>query len=78
MSKSAIHLWVIWGYNYPEPKSWIYEIWGDNCLGNHLLGKFNYYYEIYGCYAVMNKFWAELDGENRRLLEEYVLTNYKG
>lgn len=75
--RSAIYLWVYWGYNYSDPKQWIYEIW-SGCLADHLYGKFMYYYNQYGAYAVMNKFWVELDGDNRAKLEEYVLSNFKG
>ena len=76
-TKTDIHLWVMWGYNYSDPKEWIYEIWGG-CLADHLYNKFMYYYNEYGPDAVMNKFWVNLDGSNRTLLEDYVLNNYKG
>lgn len=44
----------------------------------HLAGKWNACYEDYGSRAVLMAFYAELDGDNRKLLMEWVLNNYNG
>jgi hypothetical protein len=45
-------------------------------LRMHLKGKWDYAYETYGSRAVLMAFYAELDGNNRQLLMEWVLENY--
>lgn len=42
----------------------------------HLKSKFDNYYDMEGSYGVMNKFYLNLDEENRRILENYVINNY--
>lgn len=45
-------------------------------LRGHLAGKWNYAYDSYGSRAVLMAFYAELDGDNRKLLMQWVLDNY--
>ena len=45
-------------------------------LRTHLKGKWDDLYERYGSRAVLMAFYAELDGNNRKLLMEWVLNNY--
>ena len=47
-------------------------------LKTHLSNKFKDYYNKYGTYGVMIHFYTELDSENRRILTDYSLKNYKG
>ena len=47
-------------------------------LKTHLSNKFKDYYNRFGSYGVMIKFYTELDGKNRRILTDYSLKNYKG
>ena len=47
-------------------------------LRGHLAGKWNAYCEDYGSYAIMTKFYAELDSTNRKLLMGWILDNYNG
>ena len=44
----------------------------------HIQSKFNSYYEKYGSYGVMIKFWAELDAENERHFSKWIKENYTG
>lgn len=75
LSMTAINKWVFFAMNYPY--DFIERVWaGESVLANHLKGKFNYYYETYGSRAVMNTFYCELDGENKRKLMTWVLDNY--
>lgn len=43
----------------------------------HLLGKWQYAYEHYGCRGAMMGFYGELDGNNRAKLLNWIYTNYK-
>ena len=65
---------VQFAYNFP-PK-FIEEAFnseGQNMV-NHLEGKFNEFYNKVGASCVMLKFYTELDSENRKLLENYILS----
>ena len=33
----AIRRWVYWSFNYPEPKKFIRDIWGDTMFANHIM-----------------------------------------
>ena len=67
----AVRKWVYWSYNYFEPAKFIKDIWGEGPFADHIMKKF------IGYNANMNRFYAELDNENKRKLAEYVLKNYK-
>lgn len=72
---TAINKWVFFAMNYPYDfidKVWANETW----LADHLKGKFNHYYEVYGSRAVMNTFYCELDGTNKQKLMAWVMDNY--
>lgn len=75
LSMTAINKWVFFCMNYPY--DFIEKAWeGNTILINHLKGKFNAYYDAYGSRAVMNTFYCELDGNNKKILLEWVLDNY--
>ena len=75
LSMTAINKWVFFCMNYPY--DFIDKVWADETwLAKHLKGKFDYYYDQYGSRAVMNTFYCELDGENKRKLMSWVLDNY--
>ena len=49
-----VHIFVKFGYNYPNPKEFINYICGKtgkNYLKEHLRGKFNQIYDDYGSHA---------------------------
>ncbi len=73
---SPIHLFVFFGFNYPH--DFIEKVWGTDAIGKHIKEKFNNCYRYHGSYSVMNSFYTELSAPNRRLLEAYILKNYKG
>lgn len=88
-SMTAINKWIYYCLNYNVVKMEVSSFDGDremylpDCfiafpkyLRVHLAGKWDAYYKDYGSYAVMTKFYAELDGTNRQLLMEWVLNNY--
>lgn len=47
-------------------------------LKNHLANKFKTYYNSYGSFGVMIKFYTELDSKNRRILTDFAYENYDG
>jgi hypothetical protein len=75
-SKSPINKFVYFGFNYPQ--DFIQQIWGDDSLANHIQTKFDKYYDTVGAAGVMNRFYVELDSENQRKLEDWIIQNYKG
>lgn len=79
-SLQIVTKWVYFGYNYHElggePKDWIKKIWGDTWMARHLIGKWNEAYEDSGADGVMNRFFSELDGTNRRILVDYFMEHY--
>jgi hypothetical protein len=76
-SKSPINLYVYFAYNFPS--NFIEKAWANNPnIMEHLKSKFNGYYAKYGAEGVMNKFYVELDSENQKILEDWILHNYSG
>ena len=73
---SPIHLFVFFGFNYPH--DFIEKVWGTDNIGKHMKEKFNNCYRFHGSYSVMNAFYSDLSAPNRKLLETYILKNYKG
>jgi hypothetical protein len=69
---SPIRKFVQFGYNYPH--NFIKEIWGDTVLAKHLEGKFSSYYDKVGPEGVMSRFYTELDYENSKMLEDYIMS----
>lgn len=68
-----ISKFVFFGYNYPH--DFIQQIWRDEqVIANHLQNKFDMFYKKVGPNAVMNRFYVELDNENREKLERYILS----
>lgn len=59
--------------NYPA--NFLYAF---GSLKNHLANKFKMYYNSYGSYGVMIKFYTELDSKNRRILTDFAYENYDG
>ena len=72
---NLIEKWNYWCVNYNH--DFIEKAWSDNpIMVAHLKSKFDHYYDMEGSYGVMNKFYLNLDEENRRILENYVINNY--
>ena len=75
--RSDIHKFVFFGYNFPS--NFIENAWkDDDWMISHLRDKFNSLYDKYGSGEVMNRFYVELDDQNREILEEWIIKNYKG
>lgn len=85
----AINKWFYYAMNYPMVEVEVADFDGTKKeylpdffnafpmhLRKHLMGKWNYYYEEYGSRAVLMVFYGELDGENKKILMEWVLNNY--
>ena len=82
MDKELMHkiikTWTMFGFNYGC--GWIDEVFksrGEDMV-NHLKGKFEAAYDVAGAHGSFFYFWAMLDKENRELLENWVMDNYKG
>jgi hypothetical protein len=74
---TPINKWVYFSFNYPS--GFIEKVWADDPnIVQHLNEKFGAYYDKVGAVGVMNKFYVELDSENQKKLEDWVLANYKG
>jgi len=74
---TPINKYVYFAYNYPS--DFIEQAWADNPnLMEHIKSKFRGYYDKYGAEGVMNRFYVELDDSNQRILEDWILANYKG
>jgi hypothetical protein len=72
---NPIEKWCYWCTNYHP--DFIEKAWADNPnMADHLKGKFSMYLNRYGSEGAMPIFYLNLDGENRRILENYVLSNY--
>lgn len=82
MDKELMHkiikTWTMFGFNYSS--GWIEEAFKSRgeIMVNHLKGKFKVAYDVAGAHGSFFYFWAMLDKENRRLLEDWVMDNYKG
>ena len=82
MDKELMHkiikTWTMFGFNYSS--GWIEEAFKSRgkIMVQHLKGKFKVAYDVAGAHGSFFYFWAMLDGENRRLLEDWVMDNYKG
>ena len=75
----AVLLFVKFGFNFSNPKEFITHICEKTqkmYLVDHLVGKFNHIYDIYGSYAVMNLFFVELDRDLQEALVEYAINVY--
>lgn len=71
----AINKWVYWCMNYTS--DFIGKVWADEpWLVAHLESKFDHYWKTYGSDAVMNVFYCELDGSNKKKLMAWVMDNY--
>lgn len=74
-----IALWSDWCMDYDDENMWLdYMVKHPkgHCNRQHLQEKWDYCYEKYGSKAAMSMFWRELDGDNRAILIEYVMTKY--
>ena len=74
--KTQIHLFNMFALNYPY--DFIEKVWDGSHFTSHLRAKFEMAYSIAGSYGAMIKFWAELDENNREILENWIINNYKG
>lgn len=75
-SKTPINKFVYFSYNYPQ--DFIKRIWGEDRIAQHLTEKFSSLYSKHGARGVMAAFYVELDMENQKMLEEYIINNYVG
>lgn len=66
----------IQGGNKTEYIPEFFEAFEPNLI-EHLLGKWRYLYEEYGCHDVIMRFYAELDGENRTKMLSWINENYQ-
>lgn len=82
MDKELMHkiikTWTMFGFNYSY--GWIEEAFKSRgkIMVDHLKGKFEVAYSVAGAHGSFFYFWAMLDKENRELLENWVMDNYKG
>lgn len=75
----ATKIWIKWCYNWYEPEefiAYICEKTGKTNIKDHLLEKWNRYYDLYGCRSVMNDFYLELDSDLQDALVDYALNVY--
>lgn len=67
---------VMFGFNFPQNfVEKAFESQGD-LMVNHLKEKFNAAYDRAGSQGAMNTFYAQLDGKNQLILENYVSEYY--
>lgn len=72
---NLIEKWNYWCANYYD--DFIERAWADDPnMIEHLQSKFDRYYDMVGSYGVMNAFYLDLDYNNRRILEKFVLNNF--
>jgi len=76
MNRTDINKYVYFSFNYPY--DFIERIWAGNHLVEHLRQKYDGYCEQYGSGAAFNQFYVNLDTENQKILEGWILENYKG
>lgn len=70
-NRSEIGKFVGFSLNYNH--NFIEEAWSsDPNMANHLKSKFMTYREQVGSFGAMIKFYANLDDENREILENYI------
>ena len=73
-------VWVYFGYNFPNIEDVIDYICKQNNEGEmfkkHLMSKWEDMYDIYGCHAIMNRFFAELSERFRQSLVDYAIKFY--
>lgn len=67
-----INTFIFFTTNFPD--NFVVSIWPGN---NHIKQKFNNVYEKYGASAAVNRFYFELDSNNRKLLLNWINDNYK-
>jgi hypothetical protein len=66
----VVHNWVYFTFNYPH------NFVKDAFDSKHLEEKFSSSYTRYGSVGVLMSFWANLDGDNRRILSLWIKNNY--
>lgn len=67
----SINTFIFFTANYPS--DFVESIWPGNA---HMKQKFNTAYEKHGASAAVNKFYFELDGNNRKILLNWININY--
>lgn len=75
----AIRIFVKFGYNYndvDEFLDYICEKTGKMWLKDQLKNKFMEIYDMFGCHAVMNYFFCEIDLDLQEALVDYALNVY--
>ena len=75
----AVNLWIMWCYNFHQPKTFVKYIC-EKCdkmyLMDHLMAKWTNLYESNGFRSVMNDFYVELDLDLQEALVDYALNVY--
>lgn len=71
--KDSVNHWIFFTLNFNY--NWL-DAFTE--MRSHLESKFNGYYEKYGSYGAMTKFWSELSGNNRKALATWAKNNYTG
>lgn len=73
-----IKLWTMFGFNYTS--DFIEKAFASRgeSMVQHLKGKFELAYDVAGAHGAFFYFWAMLDGTNKKLLEDWVMDNFKG
>jgi hypothetical protein len=76
-SLETVNKVIMFGFNYPH--NFICGVWGnDTMLSNHFKSKFSAIYNRVGSDAVFNTFYCQLSDDNRELLINWIMLNYKG
>lgn len=75
----AVKAFVYFGFNYSEPREFIKYICdktNKKWLFDHLVSKFNHFYDLYGSRAVIPTFFCDLDSDLREALVDYAIKVY--
>ena len=75
MEKSTIQNFVHFCFNYPH--NFVATAFKGHTHLQHLESKFTSCYTRVGTRAVIACFYSELDTDNQRILDEYILSLYK-
>jgi hypothetical protein len=71
----AVNKVFMFGFNYPN--GFISQVWKGS-ISIHLQSKFSGFYDAVGSKVVFQVFYTSLDTENREVLINWILANYKG
>ena len=77
----AIYLFLMFGFNDGVSVNFVRKVFGnhyDEYMLRHLEEKFETMYDRYGWRASFFYFWSELDTNNKHILEDWIMENYRG